>query len=177
MASKKIFLILLSAVILNLQCSMFEVKSTMYSGDEFKIFEKSLNALEYGYGYDYEIDLYYIYSYSYSKDNFDKKEKAFAEIINNADFKSVINIYEIVLKMKSATNYKINKYKNEPRWKYYTFIKNDLNGPLNNYSDLLSKYILKKNPSLSNFFEMRKASIEIEVTNEYSKKDDLTDTF
>ncbi len=177
MALKRLFLFLLIVIVLNLQCSIFSVKSTLYSGDEFKIFEKSINALEYGYGYDYEMDIYYIYSYSYSKDNFDKKEKAFAEIINNADYKTVINIYEKILKMQSATNYKLNKYKNEPRWKYYTFIKNDLNGPLNNYSNLLSKYILKKNPSLADFFEMRKASINVEVTDEYTRKEDLTDTF
>jgi hypothetical protein len=177
MVSKKILFIFISLIIFNLQCSIFSIKTTIYSDDELKIFEKSINALEYGYGYDYEIDLYYIYSYSYSKDNFDKKEKAFAEIINNADYKTVINIYEKILRMQSATNYKMNKYKNEPRWKYYTFIKNDLYGPLNNYSDLLLKYILKKNPSLSQFFEMRKASIDIEIINEYTKKDDLTDTF
>ena len=37
-------------------CSLFDIKSTIYSGDEFKLFEKSINALEYGYGYDYEME-------------------------------------------------------------------------------------------------------------------------
>jgi hypothetical protein len=180
MASKKIFTFFIVFIILifsTSQCSLFSIKSNVYSDSEFKIFEKSINSLEYGYGYDYEMELYYIYSYSYSKDNFDKKEKAFAEIINNADIKTIINIYEKTLRMQAETNYKMNKYKNEPRWKYYTFIKNDLNEPLNNYSALLLKYILKKNPSLSQFFEMKMASITTEVIREYTKKEDITDTF
>lgn len=175
--TSKIITILIIFTVFTLQCSLFSIKSTIYSAEEFKIFEKSLNALEYGYGYDYELDLYYIYSYSYSKDNFDKKEKAFAEIINNADYKTVINIYEKTLRMQAVTDYKMNKYKNEPRWKYYTFIKNDLYDPLNSYSSLMLKYILKKNPSLSQFFEMKKASINSEIIKEYTKKDLVTDTF
>ena len=89
----------------------------------------------------------------------------------------VINLYEKTLRMRAVTDYKMNKYKNEPRWKYYTFIKNDLNEPLNNYSALLLKYILKKNASLSQFFEMKKASINAEIFDEYTKKEAITDTF
>ncbi|MBN2402387.1 MAG: hypothetical protein JXN64_08295 [Spirochaetes bacterium] len=170
-------LILLMIFISFAKCSLFSVKSTVFFDDELKIFEKSLNSLEYGYGYDYDMELYYIYSYSYSKDNFDKKEKAFAEVINSADYKTVINIYERILKMQAVTDYKINKYKTEPRWKYYTFIKNDLHEPLNTYSALMLKYILKKNPSLSQFFEMKKASVNSEITKEYTKKEEITDTF
>jgi hypothetical protein len=177
MASIRVFSTLIICIILSSGCSLFSTKSTIYSDNEFKIFEKSINALEYGYGYDYEIELYYIYSYSYSKDNSDKKEKAFAEIINNADYKTVIDLYEKTLRMQAVTDYKMNKYKNEPRWKYYTFIKNDLNEPLNNYSALLLKYILKKNSSLSQVLESKKASIKAEITNEYTKKEEITDTF
>jgi hypothetical protein len=177
MGLKKIINFLFIFIILACQCSLLDVKNTIYSDTEFLILEKTLNALEYGNGYDYELEINYIYSYSYSKDNIDKKEKTFAEIINNANFKTVINLYEKILKLQAITNYKISKYKTESKWKYYTFIKNDLLDPLNNYSALLSKYILKRNPSMSQFFEMKKNSINIEIVKEYTKKDEIVDTF
>ncbi|MFH0975222.1 MAG: hypothetical protein V1874_05505 [Spirochaetota bacterium] len=177
MTLRKRINLLFIMILLACQCSLMDIKNTIYSDSEFLILEKTLNALEYGHGYDYELEMNYIYSYSYSKDSIDKKEKAFAEIINSSNFKTVLNLYEKILKLQAITNYKINKYKTESKWKYFTFIKNDLLDPLNNYSVLLSKYIIKKNPSLTQFFEMRKNSINIEIVKEYTKKDEIVDTF
>ncbi len=175
MAYKKtIFLILIT---LSLQCTFFTVKDTFYTEPELAILEKTLDALEYGYGYDYKIELNYIYSYSFSKDNLNKKEKAFADIIDNSNFKSVLNLYEKILRLQSITEYKMNKYKNEAKWKYYTYIKNDLQGSLNNYSSLLLKNILRKNSGLEDFLAMRKESINTEVIDKYTKKDEIVDTF
>lgn len=178
MTSKKIlFLILITFMIFSNQYSLFGMGNIYYTNDELSILEKTLNSLEYGYGYDYELELQYIYSYSYSKDNYDKKEKAFADIVNKANFKTVLDLYEKILKVQSVTDYKMNKYKAETKWKYYTFIKNDLYDTLNNYSSLLLKYILKKNPAMAQFFEMKKNSIKIEIVTEYTKKEEIIDTF
>lgn len=178
MVSKKIqYLTLIILMMFSFQIYLFSMSNKYYTENELLLLEKSLNTLEYGYGYDYELELHYIYSYSYSKDNLDKKEKAFAEIINNANFKTVIDLYEKVLKVQALTDYKMNKYKAEPRWKYYTFIKTDLYDTLNNYSSLLLKYILKKKPAMAEFFEMKKNSIKIEIVTEYTKKEEILDTF
>lgn len=178
MVSKKIqYFTLIILIMISFQISLFSMSNKHYKENELTVLEKSLNALEYGYGYDYELELHYIYSYSYSKDNLDKKEKAFAEIINNANFKTVIDLYEKILIVQAVTDYKMNQYKAEPRWKYYTFIKTDLYEPLEKYSSLLLKYILKKNPSLAQFFEMKKNSIKIEIVTEYTKKEEILDTF
>lgn len=178
MASKKpVLFIIVIFILFGFACTLGNVKNSFYPEKESEILEKTLNALEYGFGYDWEMELHYIYSYSYSRDNFDKKEKAFAEIINKSNFSTVISLYEKILKVQAVTDYKMNIFKTEPRWKYYTFIKTDLLDPLNNYSSLLLKYILKKNPSMAQFFEMKKNSIKIEIATEYRKKEEITDTF
>ena len=177
MVFKKKILFIFLIMTLFLHCSSYLAKNTFYSDAETDILKKTLDVLEYGYGYDYQIELNYIYSYSFSKENIDKKEKSFAEIIDKADFKSVINLYNKILIVQAQTDYKLNMYKSESKWKYYTYIKNDLLQPLNFYSSLLLKNILKKNPSLENFLTMKKESIAKEVTDEYILNNEVTDTF
>ncbi len=171
------FIILSIAIILSLQYKSLNAGDTLYSEDELAILEKTLSALEYEHGYDYQIEMPYIYSYSFSKENFDKKEKAFAEIINSADFKTVFSLYKKILRVQAIAEYKMKRYSTDAKWKYYTYIRNDLLQPLNNYSELLLKYILKKNASVANFLEMQKESISIEVAKTYTDKDEITDTF
>lgn len=170
----KIFLIF---IVLTLQCSSYLPRNTFYSDAETEILKKTLDVLEYGYGYDYQIEINYIYSYTFSKENINKKEKSFAEIIDKSDFKYVLNLYDKILTVQAQTDYKLNKYKNESNWKYYTYIKNDLLEPLNYYSSLLLKNILQKNSSLKNILAMKKESIAREVSDEYTLTDEVEDTF
>jgi hypothetical protein len=175
--NKIILLLVIFTLSLILPVTALDAKNSFYSNDELALLEKTLAALEYEYGYDYQIDAPYIYSYSYSKDNFDKKEKAFADIVSNADYKIVLSLYQKILQVAAITDYKMNRYKTETRWKYYTYIKSDLLEPVTSYSALLLKYILKKNSSLSNFLDMQRQSTAIEVNRTYTDKDDIIDTF
>jgi hypothetical protein len=174
---KNKLIIIILFIIIALQYSAAYARDSFYSKDELTLLEKTLSALEYDHGYDYRIEAPYIYSYSYSKENFDKKEKALAEIINNADYKLVLDLYKKIQRVQAIIDYKLNRYKTDQKWKYHTFIKNDLLEPVNNYSALLLKYILKKNSSLANFLEMQKESISAEVVKTYNDKDEIIDTF
>ncbi|MBN2039633.1 MAG: hypothetical protein JW864_06305 [Spirochaetes bacterium] len=170
-------IIFLLFIILTLQCSSYQTKNTFYSEAETNILKKTMDILEYGYGYDYQIELNYIYSYSFSKENLQKKERAFAEALDKADFKSVLALYEKIMTVQAQTDYKLDKFKKESKWKYYTYIKNDLLKPLEHYSSLLYKNILKKNSSLENYLTMKKESISKKVTDEYTLQTEVVDTF
>ncbi len=174
---KLLFVPLLAVMLVYFQCSSLGLRETFYTDAENGLLEKTLNALDYGYGYDFEMEMNYIYSYSYSKDKSDKKEKSFSDIMDTSDFGTIVRLYEKILKLQAITDYKTNRYQKEQKWNYYTFIKNNLSEPLNNYSYLMQKYILKKSPSLEQILTMKKESVGFEVKNEYESKDEISDIF
>ncbi len=159
------------------QCAVFPQKGELYTKEDVSSLEKSLNILEYGYGYDAEMELNYIYAYSYSSANFDKKEKEFSDFIKNADLASVMQLYDKIVKMRAATEYKMNRYKEIREWRYYTFIKKELYAPLDKYMQLLKKNIIKKDPSIEAKLPEKEYALQKEVIKSYVKDEDITDTF
>ncbi len=147
-----------------LHCALLPGRDGLYySEDELVVLEETLDIIGYGHGYDDDIELDYIYSYSYSSANFNKKEKQFVKYINKIELGKVIALYEKILRLHLMTYYKMNEYKKDTDWKYYTYIKNDLYEPLENYMGLLHKYILKRDPSLNEMLNKRKETLRKEI--------------
>ncbi|MCU0821777.1 MAG: hypothetical protein MUC95_04795 [Spirochaetes bacterium] len=169
--------ILILSLLIFLQCAIIPQKGDLYSDQERSSLEKTLNILEYGFGYDNEMQLSYIYTYSYSNANIDKKEKEFSNYINSADINTLVPLYDKIVRVRAMTEYKMNRYKELREWRYYTFIKKELYTPLDKYSQLLKKNILKKNPLLETGLSEKESLLQREAVRSYVKDEDIVDTF
>lgn len=173
-----IFAGLISLLLLLLtQCSYLTIRDTFYTDQEAALLEKTLTALDYSYGYDADTELNYVYSYSYSRDNTDKKEKEFTDVISKTEFNELLMFYDKIMELNAATDYKLEKYKKETNWKYYTFIKKDLLDPLKRYTSLLNKYIIEKKPELNAELTKKQQSIRKKTEREYREQEEVVDTF
>lgn len=160
-----------------IQCSGFQKKESLYTDAELPPLEKTLNILEYGFGYDSETELNYVYAYSYSNTNFDKKEKELAEYIKGMDFNTLVSLYDKMVKIRAMTGYKISRYKELSEWRYYTFLQKELYTPLDKYTQLLRKNIIKRDPSIEARLLKEEYKLKKQAVQSYVQKEDIIDIF
>lgn len=173
----RIFYFIISALFIS-QCSTLPDKgSGFYTEEERAVLEKTVEALDYGYGYDSEMDLHYVYAYSYSESNFDKKIKKFSDIAGEVDAGTLLSLYDKMVRLKAKTDYKMNRYREKYEWRYYTFIKKDLYDPLESYTGLLRKSLLRRVPSLGDKLQEREYAMKKEVVESFVKEEEIIDTF
>ncbi|MDY6934108.1 MAG: hypothetical protein SVZ03_07785 [Spirochaetota bacterium] len=159
-------------------CTLFQAKkNSLLTESEISILDKTTNALDYGYGYDREIELDYIYSHSFSEQGYDQKEEAFAKIVNKINPNIIAIFHEKIYRIYAMTDYKMNKYKNDAKWKYHIFIKNELFPPLDKYLSLLQKYISKRDSTFVEDFNYKRKLIDKDVERFYTEQEEVVDTF
>jgi len=149
------------------QCTMwnsfFKKESTYFNAQDKQILESTLNSIDFDYGYDNEIDLDYVFVSSFSKEETSANRGNFEKALKRYDIKTAVMFYEKIYRLKSITVFKMNGYKNSGNWKEFTYIKKYHFPPLEKYTELLEKYILKKNKNYGKQIKTRKKIIDQDV--------------
>lgn len=146
-------------------------KSTFYTEEEKKLLEKTVKSIEFDSGYDPILDLDYVYPLTPGFTGFKAGDRELSKALEDSDNQTLIGYSEKIYRLKTITEFKMEKYKSNGDWKNYTFINKYLLPPLDHYSAVVEKQALKRDRKYQNEIDSRKNSIEKKVKYEMDKKE------
>ena len=118
---------------------------------DLKLMKQTTEAIDFDFGYDTEFDIFYVFSFSHSKKNMPAKERELAKVVGGANLNELANFYSRVIKMHMSIDHKINFFKNRQDWKNYTYYKNYLLPPMEEYRSLIKNAVIARNIEFNEF--------------------------
>ena len=137
----------------------FQKDSQFYTEQELSMVAETTSALTFGYGYEADVELDYIFAYPYSKQDFNKKKNAFDTVIRQYRDDDLIAFYEKMYYLRSLTSGHMEGYKKNQEWKRYTFLREYLLPPLEEYLGILESGLLSAVPQYRDSIEERKLAL------------------
>jgi len=125
------------------------------SGNDIKLLKSTTESIDYDFGYDSVNDLFYVYSFSHTGKNFPAKERELAKVINASEIADLQSFYYGVVRINMAIGHKVEFFKKREDWTNYTYFKNYLLRPAEEYREAVRKALTSKDAS---FFEFDKAA-------------------
>lgn len=144
----------------------FKKDSQFFEEKEKKLLAETTGALTFGYGYDTVEELDYVFVYPYTKQDFKKKVGAMYEVLKKHDNDEIVSFYEKIFYLKSITYEQMLVSEKNKKWKSYTYIKQYLLPPIEEYTGLLEEGVLSVNPSYKGTVEERKVALVNEAQKE-----------
>lgn len=151
----------------------FKKDSQFFTESEIKLLAETTGPLTFGYGYDTVVELDYVFTYPYTKQDFKKKVNAFNALLSKYDKDEIVSFYEKIFYLKSITSEQMLMDEKNKKWKSYTYLKEYLLPPLEEYTALLEQGIINAHPSIKESVEQKKVVLIDEAQKEVAYIDEL----
>lgn len=114
-----------------------------------KLLTNTAETIDFNIGYNHRYDVTYMYRVSNVGKPSVAQEREFAKILNSASRDDAIAIFDVALKMHLAVKHKVEFFEKQRDWKNYTYCKNYLLPPTEEFSAQLKKALIAKDPSFA----------------------------
>ncbi len=118
-----------------------------------KLLKSAAETIDFDIGYSNKYDVVYLYRISSSGKAAAAQEREFAKILNSASKADLVKLFDAVLRINQTMNHKIAFFEKQRNWKDYTYYKNYLLPPAEEFHAQLKKALIAKD---SSFAELEK---------------------
>ena len=165
---KLVFLIL---PIFMVQCAYyykwFGAESSLYTVQEQKILQETMEVTDFGYGFDQRMKLDYVFMLQHSTKGMAKKKKAVTAIMKKAGPKQAVVFYEKIYRLYLVTRYTMEEAKEAEDWNDYTYVNKYLLPPLKLYTSIIREATLNVSGAYKKTIGTRHKEIEAEVKKDF----------
>lgn len=136
----------------------FGKRSETFSAKEIALLEGTTAAIQFDYGYEDFLDVDYMYSLP-NGSGAAKNEAKFSKSLEGIDGDTLVAFFEKVWGNHEKAVLQMDYYKDTKDWRNYTYISKYILPGMEEYTTLLEKYVIMKNPSYKAKIEERKKDI------------------
>ncbi|MBN1534115.1 MAG: hypothetical protein JXA20_15700 [Spirochaetes bacterium] len=138
---------------------LFGGQSYTFTAGEVKILEKTTKAIEFDYGYDDDIGLDYVYPYPNSMDALKNNENKFMQAVDDIDNTTLIKFFEKVYGVREKTVLLRDLAEAREQWTRYTYISKYLLPGIEEYTKVLERRVLARDPAYGSVIDEKKAAV------------------
>lgn len=121
-----------------------------YIGSETeKLLKNAAETIDFDIGYNHRYDITYMFRTANTGKPSVVQERELMKILNSASKDQLVRLYDAVLKIHQSLNHKAEYFKKRKIWKDYTYCKNYLLPPTEEFSTQLKKALVAKDPSFA----------------------------
>lgn len=113
------------------------------------LLKNAAETVDFNLGYNHRYDITYIYRVSNTGKPSVVQERELAKVLNSASSDELVKLLDVTLKMHLAVNHKVEFFEKRRDWKNYTYCKNYLLSPTEEFSAQLKKALIAKDPSFA----------------------------
>jgi hypothetical protein len=137
----------------------FGGESGTFTARETAILTKTTKAIEFDFGYDDDLGLDYIYPYPNSLATLKNNEKKFMQAVDDIDNTTLIKYFEKVYGVHEKTVLLRDRSERLGKWTQYTYISKHLLPGIEEYTKILEKGVLARDPAYGSGINERKAAV------------------
>ena len=157
----------------NLYYSIIRGESSLFSGSQHGLMEKTCSVSGYGHGYDDEMEL----DYFFVRDKVQAASKSIDSelrgVFRSAGEKESVAYFESIIYLSELMRLKNQYYEKIELWKHYTYINNYLLPQFQGYEALIRKAILSNYPSYTGKMEARRKEFTEQIIKELRKSNEV----
>jgi len=151
----------------------FGIRSDTFSQREIGIIDRTTQAIQFDYGYDDGLDVDYFFPLPNSMAALKNNEAKFIKAIDDIDNNTLVAFYEKVWQNHEKAVLQKEYFGARKKWKEYTYVSKYLLPGIEEYTLLLEKYIVKRDPDYGSRIAVRKAAIRGRVNQDLQNKRDM----
>ncbi len=142
-----------------------------------KLLINAAETIDFNIGYNHRYDITYMYRVLNTGKPSLAQERELAKILNSVSRDDLVQLFDVALKMHRAVNHKVEYFEKRRDWKNYTYCKNSLLPPTEEFRVQLTKALIAKDPSFAEIEKQLVPKASLWVQWYYRYAEEPVDTF
>ncbi len=142
-----------------------------------KLLINTAETIDFNIGYNHRYDITYMYRVLNTGKPSVAQERELAKILNSASRDDLVQLFDVALKMHLAVNHKVEYFEKRRDWKNFTYCKNYLLPPTEEFHAQLKKALIAKDPSFAEIEKQLLPKASLWVKWYYRYAEEPVDTF